>query len=207
MFQGDVFDDVPFVKVKAGNSPEDQPNIAVERRRVCALLYPCDMYNPDGVLNRVQAVAIVREKSPGDNLPPNWDGSYNLFPYPSLAGDGMMWFADFRTTANVDRSFIRAEKRVASLSPLGWAYFRQRIALNYTRGQIRLDRLIEQGKETWIELDLWQEWSGSKHTTDGFQKWYNAPSPELAGFTPRAAAGKLGMLLDVQQLMRAELSG
>jgi hypothetical protein len=205
LFQGDVFDDVPFVKVKAGNSPDSEPNIVVERRRVCTLLYPCDMYNREGVLSRVQAVAIVREKQSGENFPENWDGSYNLFPYPDLAGSGSMWFADFRTSANVDRSYLRVDKRVASLSLLGWSYFRQRIGLNYTRNQIRLARLMEIGQPTWTELDLWQEWSAAKSTTDGFQKWYDAASPELAGFTPRAAADRQGMLLDVQQLMRSEL--
>ena len=117
-----------------------------------------------------------------------------------------MWFADFRTTANVDRSYLRREKRVASLSLLGWSYFRQRLALNYTRCQILLDRLVENGRETWTELDLWQEWSAARQTVDGFQKWYDSPAPELAGFTPRAAASKQGMLLDVQQLMRVELA-
>lgn len=206
LFQGDVFDDVPFVKVKSGNSPDADPNVVVERRRVCTMLYPCDMYSHEGELARVQAVAVVRQKQERENFPANWDGSYNLFPYLSLEGDDVMWFADFRTCANVDRSYLRVDKRIASLSLLGWSYFRQRIALNYTRSQIRLDRLMTNGRETWTELRLWQEWSGVKRTTDGFQKWYNTASPDLAGFTPRAAADKQGMFLDVQQLMQAELA-
>lgn len=206
IFQGDVFDDVPFVKVKAGNSPESEPTIDVERRRVCTLLYPCDLYNTDGALARVQAVAIVREKSSAEKIPTNWDGSYNLFPYPRLAGNESMWVADFRTSANVDRSYLRVEKRVASLTLLGWSYFRLRVALNYTRSQIRLNRLIENGEATWTELEFWQEWSAAKGTTEGFQKWYDTPSPDLAGWTPRSAADRQGMLLDVQQLMSAELA-
>ena len=206
LFQGDVFDDVPFVKVRAGNSVEAEPNIDVERRRVCALLYPCDMYNEVGVLARVQAVAIVRELTAGERFPADWNGSFNLFPYPGLAGDDATWIADFRTTANVDRSYLRADRRVASLSMMAWAYFRQRITLNYTRANMRLARLIDNSTELWTETMLWQEWSQARGSTEGFQKWYDTSSTELTGFCPRVAVSKQGMLLDVQEIMRAELA-
>jgi hypothetical protein len=205
LFQGDVFEDVPFVKARAGNSPDSEPHLSLERRLVCTLLYPCDMYTPDGLLARVQAVAVVREQSKGDNLPPNWKGAFNLFPYPSLGTYGRMYVADFRTTANVDRSYLRPEKRIASLSLLAWSFFRQRIALNYTRSEIDLGRLIENGRETWKELELWQEWSRRLEATDGFQIWYNTPSPELEDLTPRAMVNEQGHFARVQQLMKAEI--
>ena len=205
-FQGDVFEDVPFVKAKAGSTPDSKPNIVIERRCVCALLFPCDMYSPEGRLAKVQAVALVREQSKGDHLPPDWDGCYNLFPYPELNGSEPMWFADFRTTANIDRTFLRADKRIASLSLLGWSYFRQRIALNYTRSKISLNLLIENGKEPWAEQNLWKEWCGVKSSSDGFHEWYNSPLEDLAGSTPRAAATRQGRFLDVQRLIRSELA-
>jgi hypothetical protein len=204
-FQGDVFDDVPFVTVRAGDSIDGEPKSNVQRRRVCTLLYPCDMYSPEGTFARVQAVAVVREQGASDRLPDDWAGCFNLCPYPGLGDEGAMLFADFRSTANVDRSYFRTEKRVASLSAVGWAYFRQRIALHYTRGCMRLERLHENGANTWTELELWREWSAEKGRIDGFQKWYNSPSPDLAGFTPNEAANR-GMLLDVKEIMCGEMA-
>jgi hypothetical protein len=44
VFQGDVFKDVPFVKAKNGGSPARDPALAIERRMVVVLTYPCDIY-------------------------------------------------------------------------------------------------------------------------------------------------------------------
>jgi len=76
---------------------------------------------------------------------------------------------DFRTTADVDRVYLRAEKRIASLSMLGWAHFRQRLTLHYTRANLRQATLMDNSvsKDTWTELELWQEWSAKKGGATG----------------------------------------
>jgi hypothetical protein len=47
-FQGDVYDKVPFVKVKRGSKLDDEPSLVVERRPVAAFSHSCDMVADDG---------------------------------------------------------------------------------------------------------------------------------------------------------------
>src|SRR3989337_669494 len=57
VFQGDIFQNVPFIKGQAGDLPGADPKVRVERRMVVALSYPCEMYS-NGSLAKVQTIAV-----------------------------------------------------------------------------------------------------------------------------------------------------
>lgn len=185
IFQGDVFRDVPIVKARAGSRPEEDPKVVIERRLVMLLGFSCDVYTPTGELGRAQQVAVVREAEKL-RIPPNWEGAFTACPLPDLFGDGALWAADFLALSPVDRSYLTPANRVASLSALGWAYFRQRLALCFTRALIVLEPLIQVGETTWQEIALWEEWNRRGHQPGEFQAWLDSFDPSL-GFRRRVA--------------------
>ena len=75
-------------------------------------------------------------------------------PLPDLLGDGGLWVADFRTINVVHRSYLREDRRVRSLSELGWAIFRQRYVMASTRGIVPLEDMLDAGRTTWIESEM-----------------------------------------------------
>jgi hypothetical protein len=184
IFQGDIFEGVPHVKIQAGDRPEADPKFLVERRLVMALTYPCEMYT-QGALARVQSIAVVRE---GEKLrvPTDWRGAFSVCPLPDPFGDGRLWTVDFRATGTVDRSYLLPEKRRACLSELGWAYLRQRLATYHTRVAIHLDDLQRTGEATWTEMELWEQWNTLGLPSDQYQPWLDAFNPGI-GFTHRQA--------------------
>ncbi len=186
VFQGDVFDDVPFTQARAGNTPEGDPTIVIKRRTVAVTTYPCEMYDPEGNVGRAQAIALVRSAQ-GLTIPPNWDGAWTFCPLPDLRGDGQLYVIDFRAVANVDRSYLTRDKRVRCLSEYGWAIFRQRRALHETRAAIHLEDLLQVGAPTWHEIALWQRWTESGRPEQDFQPWLSAASPNLGGLSRRRA--------------------
>jgi hypothetical protein len=202
IFQGDVFEDVPFVKAKGGNN---EPNIDVTRRHVATVLYPCDMYVQQGrVLSRVQVVALVKEAE-GIEIPEDWDGAFSICPLPDLIQDGQMWMADFTRLVNIDRSFLRPENRVRSLSEYGWAFFRQRLALASSRSMIHLSDLQATGATTWQETAMESDWRKAGRSTEAFHDWLDDKEPELSGMSRRVALER-GMQAAVQASLAAELS-
>ena len=187
VFQGDIFADVPFIKAQGGDTPDADPRIRTERRLVTPILYPCDMYvDGRGVLGRVQAVALVHSAE-GVRIPDDWAGAFTVCPLPDLMGDGAMWLADFRAIANVDRSYLRVEHRVHSLTEAGWAVFRQRLALASTRLSIDLDDLRIGGAITWEESVLWQRWNEAGRDPGAFHDWYDGEDDYLDRMTRRQA--------------------
>src|SRR5262249_16939383 len=100
--------------------------------------------------------------------------------------DGTLWAADFLALSPVDRSYLSPDSRVASLSELGWAYFRQRLALCFTRALMILQPLMAVGDATWREIELWEEGNRRGHPSQDFQPWLDAFDPNL-GFKRRAA--------------------
>ena len=201
IFQGDIFDDVPFVKVRAGNSPDTEPNLVSERRSIALTHYPCDMYESGrGDLARVQAVCLVREAG-GMHIPSDWNGAYSVCPLPDFRGDGRLWIADFRAVGNVDRSFLTLDRRAKSLTQLGWAFFRRRLVQHQARIDLPLDRLREAGRATWDEALLWQEWSAAGAPREGFHPWFGT---EQDGGPPRALVER-GETEVARQRMRSAL--
>lgn len=185
LFQGDVFTDVPIVKAPAGGAFAQDPRITVERRTVALLSFPCDVFTPDGTIGRSQQVAVVREAEKL-RVPPDWQGAFTTCPLPNLFGDGKLWAADFGALSPVDRSYLTPDNRIACLSAWGWAYFRQRLSLCFTRALIALDPLIAVGDDTWQEIELWEEWNRRGQPVEGFQPWLDALDPKL-GFRRRVA--------------------
>ena len=186
LFQGDILDDVPFIKGRSGGGANRDPNAVVERRRVCITGYPCDLYNPLGQLFKVQAVAVVRDGS-NDRIAEDWQGNLSVCPLPDLNRDGKTWVADFRAVANIDRVYLARTTRVAALTEVGWAHFRQRLALAYTRSLIPIETLKKHGQDIWREVGLWEVWN-SRSSPSEFQDWYRAPCEALDGCAPRVAA-------------------
>ena len=119
-------------------------------------------------------------------MPPTWEGAFTACPLPDLFGDGVLWAADFLALSPVDRTYLTTENRIASLSESGWAYFRQRLALCYTRALIVLRPLEAVGEPTWKEIELWQEWNLRGHGPEEFQPWLDQFDPDL-GFKRRVA--------------------
>lgn len=202
LMQGDIFEDVPFDKVRSGGSPSTAPNITTERRTVCLIGYPCDIYNEVGSLAKVQSIAIVRDAM-GEKVPETLAGCYTLAPYPDLQSDGKMWAADFRAVSNIDRQYLVPANRTATLTEDGWAYFRHRYILAISRLLVKPETCRERGRDMWLEIELWEEWAESQSSST-FQPWFTAASSELGGFSPKDVLAK-GDVDDVRQLLRAQL--
>jgi hypothetical protein len=182
-FQGDVFQDIPFVKAKASGNPNKDPNVTVDRRLVAILGYPCDMYQ-NGKLVKVQMVAPVTEATKA-GVPADWAGAIGYSPLPDLLGDGVMYGVDLRAAANIDASYLTRDRRVRSLSRLGWTVFRQRIVLCATRSLVSLDDFDAIGNSLWNELELWTRWCELGGTEAEFQPWLDEGVAALGGFTRR----------------------
>ena len=190
IFQGDVFASLPTLRAQAGDRPDAEPRVRIERRPAIALTYPCEMYDR-GVLVRVQTVAVVREASKltrGDL----WRGVFSACPLPDLFGDGVAWGVDFLTMSSVDRSYLSKSNRLACLTELGWAYLRQRLTLYFARTPSHLDDLRQTGRPTWDETELWEQWSALGRDPSAFPAWMDQLDP-LIGFTHRQALER-GML-------------
>jgi hypothetical protein len=202
VFQGDVFADVPFVKTKLQNTPEQDPAFAVERRLVTVLGYPCDLYQ-NGKLVTVQPVALVRPAA-GMGIPPDWAGAFTTCPFPGLFDDEDH-AATLQATCNVDARFLRREHRVASLSEIGWAVFRQRLALCSTRMTIHLDDLVDTGRVLWQELELWTMWNRAGRDEREFDRWLGETDAAAGGFSRRAILER-GSYSTVLRLLQDELA-
>ncbi len=201
--QGDVFDDVPFIKGKRGNQLSDPPNVLTERRPVAVLGYPCDIY-ANGKLVKVQLVAPVIEAEKA-GIPADWDGAFTVAPLPDLYGDGKMWAVDLRVAANIDAFYLEPANRVRCLSELGWAAFRQRVGLASTRLVNHLSDLRAVGTEVWHEMAMWQRWNETERPAEGFQAWLDGREANLGGFSRRAALSR-GMHDVVRASLETELS-
>lgn len=183
--QGDIFQDVPIIKARAGDRPpESDPKLSIDRRPAILIGYPCDIYD-HGRLLKVQTVAVVRLASKL-GVPDDWDGAFNACPLPEPMGDGQLWAADFQTISPVDRSYLSTEQRIAIMSELGLAHLRQRIALYATRLRLPLATLLTAGKAIWDEIELWEDWVRSGSPADEFQDWLDSFDTTL-GRTRREA--------------------
>ncbi len=203
VMQGDIFDNVPFIKAKRGSKVGDPPNHSIDRRLVAILGYPCDIYE-HGKLVRVQMVAPVVDASRA-GVPPDWDGALNMSPLPDLLGDGRMFAVDLRVGANIDSFYLDRVNRKRSLSELGWAAFRQRLGLSSTRLLNHLSDLVGVGSEVWAEISLWQQWTEAGRAESKFQAWLDEREANLGGFTRRSALSR-GMVEVIRTSLEQELS-
>lgn len=184
LFQGDIYDDVPFVKATFGGSVERDPGVGVERRAVAVLGYPCDLF-VDGRPVKVQCVAPVVDAT-RVGIPENWAGAYTYVPLPDLHGDGVMRAIGLQAASNIDARYLRRDRRIASLSEQGWAIMRMRLALKDARAVLRIDELQSSGAPLWQEMGLWTQWNAAGRDEPQFQQWLDVPDPALGGFTRRA---------------------
>lgn len=203
VFQGDVFDDVPLVKARSAGDPSRDPNVVVERRKVAVLGYPCDIY-AHGRPVKVQTVAPVTTAEKV-GIPPDWDGAFTFAPLPDLLGDGVPYAVDLRTAANIDASYLQPQRRLRSLSEIGWAVFRQRMALCDTRAVISLPALLAIGASTWAELELWQRWNETGRGSADFQTWLDGREPTLGGFVRRKVLER-GMVDQLRAALEREMA-
>ena len=204
-FQGDIYSDVPFTKAAGGANPGADPSWSATRRYVATLLYPCDMVAEDGVtLVRPQAIALVKPAA-GITIPAAWDGAYRVCPLPDLLGDGEMWIADFMKVTNVDRCYLRPELRVRCLSELGWAVFRQRLNLAFTRTWAPVADFAKTGVAAWNETAMETTWVESGRDQLSFQVWLNAEDPPGLPFATRRKALEAGAVAAVRTALEAEL--
>jgi hypothetical protein len=209
LFQGDIFEGIPFVKAKGASVPGRDPTTVVERRTVAASLHSCDMCTDDGyTLRKPQAIVLVREEK-GDGMPQDWDGCYHLCPLPDLKGDGKLWVADFSLVANIDRGFLTADHRIRCLSELGWAVWRQRATLESSRAKVELERMTETGAATWAESMMEMDWLTAGRFQASFHGWLDEADQEnCEGFECRRDVLKEpGGINRLSALLRRELGG
>ncbi len=186
IFQGDVFADVPLVKVRRGNAFAEDPRPTIERRHVAILGFPCDLYPPRRVeLSRVQSIGLVRQLT--EAMSADLDSSYEVCPLPDLFGDGQMWCVDFRLISNVDRFYLTKANRLVSLSEAGWAFFKFRKILCDTRIKVSMDELRRLGRVQWEEVRLWEHWIRTDRAEAEFPAWMDEPNLAFAGSSPRTA--------------------
>jgi hypothetical protein len=190
VFQGDVFDDVPIVKMGAGDTETSDPKFASPNRRSATpILYPCDMVGPDNVsLIKAQPIALVYDAGEkGLSIPADWEGVLGVCPLPDLRGDGRMWVADFRRITTVERSYLRPERRIRCLSEYGWAVFRQRLVAALSRALPTVDDMLTVGHVTWAESKMEAAWVAAGRDRSAFHSWLDDPDPELPYPTRRRA--------------------
>jgi hypothetical protein len=180
IFQGDVYGDVPFAKIGAGDSVASDPKATYKRKHVATLLHPCYIVDGDNVtVIKSQPIALVYDAGPaGLAMPEDWQGVLGVCPLPDLMGDGSMWVVDFRKITSVDRSYLRADQRVRCLSELGWAHFRQRMIGAGTRGLNDLEDLLEVGAAAWVESELETDWVRAGRTRREFHDWLDSSAEE-----------------------------
>lgn len=207
LFQGDVYRDVPFTKVGAGNSPDHDPQWSARRSYVAPILYPCDIVDRDNVTPiRAQPIVRVYDAAAAglrvsevlDEVP------IAVCPLPDLNGDGTMWVADFRTISVVDRSYLTENRRVRCLSEYGWAIFRQRLGTSSTRAEVNLDVVLELGAGTWAESEMEARWVEHVRERRGFHEWLD--EPRSGDYTTFRHALEEGALQFVRVELEAELS-
>lgn len=179
IFMGDMFRDVPLMKMRAGgNPPVTDPDVYMERRQVLALTYPCEMY--DGPrMTRVQSVAALLEAS-RVGIKSDWRAPYHFCPVADPFFDGVLWAVDFRTITPVDRAYLTPANRVAAVTEDGWATIRQRLITYFSRLIPAMDRVVESGRAAWAEVELWERWNLSGRDSGEFQAWLDAPNSEGA---------------------------
>jgi hypothetical protein len=179
MFQGDVYERVPFTKAAQGNGVDADPSWSARRMHVALLLHPCYIVGSDGYTPvKAQPIAAVYEaRSKHLAIPDDWEGVFGICPLPDLLGDGEMWVCDFRSISVVDRSYLPRDRRVRSLSELGWAIFRQRYITAATRGALDVKDLIEVGTTTWTESEMETRWQRADRALADFHKWLDAADP------------------------------
>jgi len=117
-----------------------------------------------------------------------------------------MWVADFRKLANVDRMYLRPDRRVRCLSELGWAIFRQRINLAFTRTLAPVEAYRGTGVAAWNEVAMETSWVESGRDQLSFQAWLNAEDPPGVPFATRRRALEGGDVDAVRQSLAAELA-
>jgi hypothetical protein len=208
IFQGDVFDDIPFTKAGAGNNVNDRPAWSANRCTAATILYPCDMVQSDNVtLNKAQPIARVYDAAAkGLSIPADWEGVLGVCPLPDLRGDGRMWVADFRSLSVVDRTYLRVDCRVRVLSEFGWAVFRQRLVGAMTRGLAQVEDMLEIGRQAWAESTMEAQWVQTGRDQAAFQEWLDDPDATIPYKSRRDAleAGAIGL---VRTALDYELAG
>jgi hypothetical protein len=189
VFQGDVFDEVPFGKMGAGDTATSEPKWTTARVSAVPILYPCDMVGPDNVsLLKAQPIARVYDAADkGLRIPQDWAGVLGVCPLPDLRGDGRMWVADFRLITAVERSYLNPDERTRSLSEYGWAVFRQRLVAATTRGLVEIDGMLSIGRVAWAESEMEALWSASGRDRRAFHGWLDARDARLPYASRREA--------------------
>src|SRR5262249_2122603 len=130
--QGDVFADVPITISNRASGGAVKPKVT---EGYAALVgHPCSIRG-GGKLAVLQNVVQVRPAKPKEiqkfeEVTPDWDCYFQLFPYVGLSDDGELWVADFNVTGTVHFKHLEG-RRVACLSHEGWAAFQRRL-LNHT---------------------------------------------------------------------------
>lgn len=203
LFQGDVFEDVPFVKARLNNRPDDAPNVVVERRAIILLGYPCDLYTAEGLPAKVQAVAAV---TPAGRLgiPDDWSGAYNYAPLPGLI-NGQDHAVALQAPGNIDARYLTRDRRIACLSEMGWAVLRHRIMLCAARTVVLVEELMQAGRPLWAEVEMWHRWTGAGRPEADFVPWFATSSAAAGGFSPRDVLHRHGNVRQANGLLDREL--
>lgn len=182
--QGDIFIDLPFVKAGPPRANGSPARPTIEPRTAIVLGYPCEMYRKATLLP-VQTIAVLRPAKDVD-VPADWftrreplHGAFKSCPLPDPLGDGSVMAVDFRAVSNIDAQHLRRATRVASLTEYGTAYLRQRIALCFSRVTVRLSTILQAGRATFDEMELWELWNERGHPSEEYQRWLDEVETDI----------------------------
>jgi hypothetical protein len=138
--QGDVFDDIPFVRFPyREKTADDAPK--GKRGPGMVMGHPCDVSPEEkGAVTPWRTLCrVVEDKDALVTL--DGTGHFFAFPLPGLKGDETVWYADFRFTTVVDERYLNPDRRIAALSLDGWLALQRRIAHFYSRGLLDVSYL------------------------------------------------------------------
>lgn len=174
--QGDVFINIPL----AGPATPDPRHAGVWKgtakmgKKAMGILvtHPCASRSRRTFqLEDVVAIAPIG-KCPHDWGPP-WEGNFRHFPLPRLRG-GNDYAADLNAVCPVPSAALEGQ-RIATLNETGLVALFHRLALNQLRyPEVPTHFRVEAHKLS-VEIELWERWTQSRGTEDGFQDWLNEP--------------------------------
>lgn len=197
VMSGDVF---TGVDVSAANHPGGI---------VMVVAHPCSMRGARGRLRPRLTVAPIR---PYDDVPfERWPtGHNNVFPLPSLGGDGdQARSASLLELATADSAHLLRERRIAALTTRGVLLLQQRLVFSLTRVLVGLEKFEEQSAHVLLEAELEDEWVDALMGEDADGE--EAITAQSGAFAAFMDAGSRELLLDperrsdVARAVRAEI--
>lgn len=133
LFQGDVFADVPCARFPATETADADPVMRHRRGLAMVVGHPCDVSPEEKGASFPWRTTCAVFEDHDARLTLDGEGHFYAFPLPDLRQDGKVWYADFRFLTVVSAGWLRLERKIAGLSPVGWYSLQRRWIHYFTR--------------------------------------------------------------------------